>query len=605
MLLITLQLSQAAPLILTQDADRYNVGQFLSVWEDPSARADVTEALAHQKEFENLNSDKLTRGTSESAWWLMLPLQHDSPTEKEWLLGIDFSTLDHLDIWKVDDNGQTQSVFHGGDKKPFSQRLVRYSSFVVPLLLQADEQTTLFIRAQTVGSLVVPVRLLTKTAFIEDEETERLMMGGLWGGLLFLLVYNLFIYLNVRDKTYLYYCAYIFTFVLCTMHIAGIGYHYLWPNWIWLQNGGLALLFITSGMAANHFTRLVLELKTRHPILDRILWFYLILSGICLVTFPFMPYGTNLAITAILIMTMGPVMVTSGLISFVEGYPPARYYFLAWVLFFAALTVFALEMLGLIEGSYLSKWALQIGAGTEALLYSIALSDRITMMKQQALESQQKVVEQEKLLRSAQENANRELEKRVDQRTRELTLVAEDLARANEQLDRLNKMDELTQVYNRRAFNQRCSKLLDQCNSEQIPLSLLILDVDHFKQVNDSYGHLAGDECLRSIAKLVKERVTRPQDFVARFGGEEFVVVLYNTHEEGALHVAELIRNEVERLQITWENTQIPLTTSVGLCSAIPTEEHSIEQFTATADEALYEAKESGRNRVVFKALNI
>ncbi|MEZ5511815.1 MAG: diguanylate cyclase [Gammaproteobacteria bacterium] len=598
-LLLSLQSVQAEPLRLVPGEERYAVGRYLSVWEDPSNQRDIHEVQAHLDRFVHLDADKLTRGTSQSAWWLLLPLRHELPRGAEWLLSVDFSTLDHLDVWQLHGDGRVEQLFAGGDRRPFHERLIRHSSFLVPLTLQPGEESTLLIRAQTIGSLVVPVRILSKNAFIEDQESERLLLGGLWGGLLFLMLYNLLLYLNVRDQAYLYYCAYIFTFVLCTTHMAGIGFHYLWPDWIWFQSGGLAVLFMLSGMAANHFTRLLLELKTRHPLLDRILWAYLVLCGVSVALFPLLPYALTLSIVTSVILTMAVFMLASGLVSFIEGYPPARYYFLAWVTLFVALGIFALEMLGFTEGSYLSKWALQIGAGTEALLFAIAMSDRINLIKQQALEAREKVVEQEKLLRSAQEQANRELEARVEQRTRELARVAEDLARVNEKLDRLNQLDELTQVYNRRAFNQRSVQLLMQCQRERKPLSVLLLDVDHFKQVNDRYGHLAGDECLRRMATLIRERVTRPQDFVARFGGEEFVVVLFDTHLDGARHVAERIRSEVQQLQVQWETTLIPLTTSIGLCSAIPDELTGIEQYTAAADQALYEAKESGRNRVV------
>lgn len=603
-LLLFVQSAQAESLRLVPGEERYAVGRYLSVWQDRVADADVYEVLARTEQFVHLDADKLTRGTSQSAWWLLLPVRHDRPQVAEWLLSVDFSVLDHLEVWQVHGDGRVEQLFEGGDRRPFHRRLIRHSSFLVPLTLQPGEESTLLIRAQTVGSLVVPVRILSKNAFIEDQEAERLLLGGLWGGLLFLMLYNLLLYLNVRDAAYLYYCAYILTFVLCTVHMAGIGFHYLWPRWIWFQNGGLAVLFMLSAMAANHFTRLLLELKIRHPLLDRILWVYLVLCGISAVLFPLLPYDFTLAVASVLILTMAVLMLLSGLVSFIDGYPPARYYFLAWVTLFVALAIFALEMLGFTEGSYLSKWALQIGAGTEALLFAIAMSDRINLIKQQALEAREKVVEQEKLLRSAQEQANRELEARVEQRTRELARVAEDLARVNEKLDRLNQIDELTQVYNRRAFNQRSVPLLIQCQREQKPLSVLLLDVDHFKQVNDRYGHLAGDECLRRMATLIRERVTRPQDFVARFGGEEFVVVLFDTHLDGARHVAERIRSEVQQLQIQWENKLIPLTTSIGLCSAIPDELTGIEQYTAAADQALYEAKESGRNRVVVAGLS-
>jgi len=183
-------------------------------------------------------------------------------------------------------------------------------------------------------------------------------------------------------------------------------------------------------------------------------------------------------------------------------------------------------------------------------------------------------------------------------------LIAYIMLREQKELEALVRTDTLTGLLNRRAFMDAFELEMMRFARRRHPLCLMLLDVDHFKQVNDRYGHLAGDECLRRMATLIRERVTRPQDFVARFGGEEFVVVLFDTHLDGARHVAERIRSEVQQLQVQWETTLIPLTTSIGLCSAIPDELTGIEQYTVAADQALYEAKESGRNRVVVAGLS-
>lgn len=604
-LLVVQGQAQAQELRLLPAVERYAVGQYVQVWQDPSAQATALDALDALDQFVPLNADKLTRGTGPSAWWLYLELDHALPHTVEWLLKVDFSSLDYVDVWKVRGTSDAVPLYQGGDQFPFGERPIRHSAYLIPLHLQAQEKTALLLRVQTQGSVIVPLEILSQTAFIEEQESERLLLGGLWGGLLFLMLYNLFLYLNVRDVAYLYYCTYIFTFVLSNMHLAGVGFHYLWPDWLWMQTGGVPVLFMFSAMAANNFSRLLLDLKNRHPLLDRILVGFLVLDGICVVVFPFLPFHLSFLTTAAVVMTMAIVMMAAGLLSFVEGYPPARYYFLAWIMLFIAIVIFALEVLGAVEGSYMSKWGLQVGAAMEALLFAIAISDRINLMKQQTLAAQEKLVEQEKILRTAQEQANRELELRVDQRTRELAKVVEDLARVNEKLDRLNQLDELTHLYNRRAFNQRSVQLLEQCRRESRPLSVLLLDVDHFKQVNDRYGHLVGDECLRRVANLIRERVTRPQDFVARFGGEEFVVVLYDTHLDGALHVAERIRSEVQQMNMRWEDRTIPLTISIGVCGGVPEAWHEVEHFTGCADQALYRAKSEGRNRVVPGELSV
>ncbi|MEA5522327.1 diguanylate cyclase domain-containing protein [Limnoraphis robusta] len=161
--------------------------------------------------------------------------------------------------------------------------------------------------------------------------------------------------------------------------------------------------------------------------------------------------------------------------------------------------------------------------------------------------------------------------------------------------------DSLTQVANRRAFDHYIEQEWHRSKREKVFLSLILADIDYFKNYNDHYGHLAGDQCLREIAQAIRNAVKRPADFVARYGGEEFAVILPNTEIEGAKQVAELIRSEIHQLKIPHAESTVCqfVTVSLGVCSLLPQPEDSFKILISKADIALYEAKKQGRDRIV------
>jgi diguanylate cyclase (GGDEF)-like protein/PAS domain S-box-containing protein len=175
------------------------------------------------------------------------------------------------------------------------------------------------------------------------------------------------------------------------------------------------------------------------------------------------------------------------------------------------------------------------------------------------------------------------------------------LKEANERLELLSSSDGLTQVANRRCFDQTLEREWNRLKRTKEPLSLIMCDVDFFKLYNDSYGHQSGDDCLRSVAAAMSETARRGGDFIARYGGEEFVVVLPGTETKGALNVAENIRHAIERLDLEHSKSQVaPLVTlSLGVATVIPCEEGTPELLIKCADQALYTAKSSGRNCVI------
>jgi diguanylate cyclase (GGDEF)-like protein len=172
------------------------------------------------------------------------------------------------------------------------------------------------------------------------------------------------------------------------------------------------------------------------------------------------------------------------------------------------------------------------------------------------------------------------------------------LQKANQELHRLANLDGLTEVANRRRFDEYFDLEWRRSEREKTPLSLILCDIDYFKNYNDYYGHQAGDACLRQVAKTIEETLNRPTDLVARYGGEEFAIILSHTTIEGAVHIAELLQFRVKQLGISHSRSQVSeqITLSLGVNTQIPTPTIVAHDFIDATDKALYRAKAKGRN---------
>ncbi|QHE51174.1 diguanylate cyclase [Pontibacillus sp. HMF3514] len=178
--------------------------------------------------------------------------------------------------------------------------------------------------------------------------------------------------------------------------------------------------------------------------------------------------------------------------------------------------------------------------------------------------------------------------------------IEQQLKDANQMLRELSQLDGLTGIPNRRYYDETLATEWDDALANRRALSLVMLDIDHFKFYNDTYGHLQGDTCLKQVARSIKASVNRPRDFVARYGGEEFSVILPETNLDGARAVAEKIRSDIEQLSIPHKSSKVKpvVTVSVGVASVIPQEHINKEDLIQAADSGLYVAKENGRNQV-------
>ncbi|WP_235839761.1 GGDEF domain-containing protein [Cognaticolwellia mytili] len=190
------------------------------------------------------------------------------------------------------------------------------------------------------------------------------------------------------------------------------------------------------------------------------------------------------------------------------------------------------------------------------------------------------------------------LESRVQERTLELNIALQELETANQELQERNTLDELSGLYNRRHYDQKLLAEFRRSRRNLTPLSLILVDIDHFKKVNDSYGHLTGDKCIVETAGVIKALLQRSTDVGCRYGGEEFCLILPETDEKGAYTLAQEVCNSISHHRIFSNENFINLTVSCGVTTYQQEKDVTPEVIFASADKALYKAKQAGRNQV-------
>lgn len=226
------------------------------------------------------------------------------------------------------------------------------------------------------------------------------------------------------------------------------------------------------------------------------------------------------------------------------------------------------------------------------------LADSFTRMSQEIQQSRQQLEDYSRSLEQKISDRTQALQQEIQQRL----AVEQALQSANQKLQTLAYLDGLTEIANRRQFDEQLMLEWRKIKRDRAPLSVILCDVDYFKQYNDAYGHQVGDDCLRQIAGAIAGAARRPSDLAARYGGEEFAVLLPNTTVSGAMEVVRTIQTRIKALQLIHQQSKVSqyVTVSFGIASVTTSEAMTPEQLLFQSDRALYQAKIDGRNCVRF-----
>ena len=536
-------------------------------------------------------------------YWLQLKLTTDSP-KLDRILEIGNPHIDFMEIYHYID-GVLVDRQQMGDSFPFNDRKIKKIDFYYPIELKAKQVHTLYLKISTQGSAHIPLTLSSAKSYFESSSSIPVITGIHLGSLFGIGLFSLFFALVTRSFSYGYFSGFVLFMTLTIATIDGLSFKYIWPDFPVIQAYALPVLIPLTMAFALMLTEKILRLRRENLLIFRFCRIGAAISVLIAVISLFISHrlALLLEINAVLAVVVALMVLTTW--QAIRGHKLAKLYAFGWlaIMFGAGMT--CLVFLGIISTEIAPQVPIIMGLTINTIVMTFILAIRYHDERKEKMRIQQKALIQAERIKKAREDAlnaeiqnKDQLEHMVQERTLELEFAYRELNEAHDRLKEQSTIDPLTGVKNRNAFDKRLIAEAKLSRRQQTPLALMMLDIDKFKLINDTYGHFAGDEALKHVATSIKSELFRPSDIVARYGGEEFAIILPNTDTKGAKVVAEKIRQKIHDQAIRWHENNIFLTVSIGLSADIVADDEHARTMFEQADKALYHAKANGRDQV-------
>ncbi|WP_088134690.1 sensor domain-containing diguanylate cyclase [Vibrio gazogenes] len=492
------------------------------------------------------SQDFMSFGIHKHATWIKLDVQNHTQIAQYRRLNAAQPWVDDLAIYLVNDQGMIQT-WHSGDHQVADSHLLPGIGFVFDMELPPG-QSEIFIRGQSLDPLTLPIALLDAYQSRVLDAQIHVTSGILYGILLALVGMNLVLYLSIKQLDALLYSLYISCFIIVNISYNGYGFAWLYPHSVFIENHLTLIMMIFHGVSGLVFVSNFLRIHQHSPKLNLALLIYGglgILTMVALISLNMHLWATKFAFKFLSLTTM--LMILLGVLN-LNKTKDTLYFLIAVICSMLGLLITTLSVWGIIPYNYYSYNGAVFGVVFEATILAVIVAYRLKDFEQQRITAEY-----------------------------------------------LSSYDPLTNLFNRRSFMAAGHQCIQQSNRTKKTLSFVMMDIDHFKQINDTYGHHVGDLALSHIAELLK-RHTRENDIIARWGGEEMVILLPDTNAEQALAYTEHLRAAIAATPFRHEALDIQITASFGIATRINTE--TLETLYRLADKRLYRAKQQGRNRV-------
>lgn len=567
--------------------------------------------------WQKADSTFINFGYDNRGHWFRFKLHNRNPQVSQWALEINYPSLNHVELHILNEDNNVLESFVSGDSINFENRATPHPNIVFPINIQPEQTFMVYMYVKTSGAIQLPIRVWQWPEFNFNTVIQFLLQGLFYGIVLVMGIYNFFIWMSNRKFIYLNYTVYIILLCLFFSSLNGIGFRFLWPNHPYLNEIILPSVLALLIVSISYFIILFFKIKKTAPKLHYFVSFYTIFNVIAFVLTLMMPYSQSIKLLSVS-SAIGIIMVISVILYMIkQNYPGTRYFTIAWFTWITGTGLLLTNKFGITPINIISEYGMQLGACLEVMFLSLALADRLNQNQNDKLKAQKRSLalalevnhEKERSVQAELENLRLEklhtqqLEKKVKDRTAELETTLKQLSIAHDQLEQSSITDSLTQVYNRLHFDKQYSAEFKRAHRQNTDLSLMLLDIDYFKKINDRYGHQAGDLCLQKAAECLANTVSRENDLVCRYGGEEFAIILPITNSQGAMDVAQEIMKNIRDLKVLWEGKIIELTISIGI-SDIKQSDNDTD-LIKFADMALYQAKGAGRDQAIIYAQNL
>lgn len=415
-------LSAAPPVMIQEGGGKYVLDQNIDILVDPTGTLtlhDITRPETATRFAANRKAPQF--GFTNSVYWARFTVKNNS-SEDMFYLEHQYAPMDEIRLFVSDEEG-TYRESRSGDTVPLESHRVKYRNAVFPLRLDRTEPTICYIRFQSTSSMNLSLVLWKQNGFTEDSNTKEIFFGLFYGIMFVMMAYNLLIYLSVRDVSYLYYIFYTLGASLFYATLNGHAFRYLWSN-IWWANICLPLFITSSCVLAIQFNRTFLDTKRFLPRLDIVLKIFAGINIAAVLTAPLVKYSIAIQVATLMTIILPCLLLACGIIVLVNGNRAARFYVLAWSMFFVGTVVQSLRAFAVVKDNFFTIWSQMIGAVFEVTLLSLALADRINMMKKEREESQNEIIRMQK-------NYSESLERTVKERTAELEIERNKLHQKN------------------------------------------------------------------------------------------------------------------------------------------------------------------------------
>ncbi len=529
------------------------IGESLLEYEDKTATMTLSEVRhLSSEDFTPLNHPVASHPFTSSAFWYRFKVLNKENRPLSRLIIFEPAWLDSVNFTVISSQGEVKT-YQGGDIYPYSQRAINH--YLINFKHDFEPGiSTVYVQVKTRDPFIVSISIMKESEFWAEQSNASIYIGLVYGGIAAMLLYNLFLFFGMKARYYAYYVLFLGAFFAMNASYNGYTFMYLFSNvprvQNWAQSTSIYFYIVTVLLFARSFLNFV---KYHHTLYIITRFLILGIVGVAVLSAIIGGYHYHVMLAIISILLISIYLFGIALYSLITGNRSARFFLLGTASGLIGAFITALTVMSFIPYTYLTYKANDFGMYIDVVLLSMALADRMKM-------------------------------------TQEKRLLAEKEA----------KTDILTGLYNRRAYYEISHKEFNRLLRHNRCLSIIMFDIDHFKEINDTYGHDAGDNVLKSVATIVKG-VIREYDYAFRMGGDEFLVLLPETNEKQALFLAERIRKRIANKKFIEKDEKFRITASFGI-SQYNHIETSIASIVKRADKALYHVKESGRNRV--KALD-